>query len=436
LVPGGGFHSGIFAALLTSSDSRLNRVPIFCVVNLEKFGGVLMMSRRLLFIPLALLCLSLLTHAYAQAPSALYTWDNTGNAAPNIETWAKNFGANTVTLSNTTLGELTIVESGGAGADVAISDGSNRVRESSTAAGGGTDVTGLDFLEFDIGHNGSGPINVQFFVQASTGFTFVALGPDVAVQPGVNTYQVPLTGLTADQAVYLRTMGFNARSHAAVGDVTWTLREVRAGGTPLTTRDLVTHDAGTPEGGLQGAIVNFDNAAVQGNNGAQNQTGLSASGGALQWTDLGGSNGAAISWGNGTAWNGNTFNNRTTDASNYNYVTYRVSATEVTPGAGGTVGLQSFFQKNNFVFEAAEGGAVKSIPIDGQFHDVTFSLAGLTNMNVIDLTGLNLTQHAQDLNMRVDLVRFDVVPEPASVALLCIAIAGFSGITRRNRFGG
>jgi hypothetical protein len=395
-----------------------------------------MMSRRLLFTPSALLCLSLLTHAYAQAPSALYTWDNTGNAAPNIETWVKNFGTNTVILSNATPGELTIVESGGAGADVAISDGSNRVRESSTAASGGTDVTGLDFMEFDIGHSGSGPINVQFFVQASTGFNFVALGPDVAVQPGVNTYQVPLTGLTADQAVYLRTMGFNARSHAGVGDVTWTLREVRAGGTPLTTRDLITHEAGTPEGGLQGAIVNFDNAAVQGNNGGQNQTGLSASGGALQWTDLGGSSGAALSWGNGTAWNGNTFNNRTTDVSNYNYVTYRISATEVTSGAGGTIGVQSFFQKNNFQFEAAELGAIKSIPVDGQFHDVTFSLAGLTNMNVVDLTGLNLASHAQDVIMRVDLIRFDVVPEPASATLLCIAMAGCLGLARRMRFNG
>jgi hypothetical protein len=214
------------------------------------------------------------------------------------------------------------------------------------------------------------------------------------------------------------------------------LREVRAGGPPLTSRTLITHDAGTPEGGLQGAIANFDLPAIAGNNGGQNQSGLSAVGGALQWTDLGGSAGAAISWGNGTAWGGNTFNNRTTDLSNYDTVTYRISATEVTPGAGGTVGFQSFFQKDNFAFQAAEGGAVKNIPIDGQFYDVTFSLAGLTNMNVVDLTGLNLATHAQDLMMRVDSIRFDVVPEPASGTLLCIAIAGVSGLTRRRRFRG
>lgn len=392
-----------------------------------------MMLRRLLFAPVALLCLSVLTQAHAQSPSVLYTWDNTGNAAPNVESWVKNFGTNTVTLDNSIFGALTIIETGTAGEDVAISDGANRVRESSISAGGGTDVTGLDYLEFDIGHNGSGPINVQFYVQASTGFNFVALGPDLAVNPGVSTYQVPLTGLTADQAVYLRTVGFSARDHLAIGNVTWTLQEVRAGGTPLTSRTLITHDAGTPEGGVQGAIGNFDLAAIQGNNGGQNQSGLSASGGALQWTDLGGSAGAAISWGNGTAWNGNTFNNRTTDVSNYNYVTFRISATEVTPGAGGTVGFQSFFQKNNFQFETAEGGVVKSIPIDGQFYDVTFSLAGMTNMNVVDLTGINLATHAQDLIMRVDSVRFDVVPEPTSALLFGLALAGCFGVARKVR---
>jgi hypothetical protein len=370
---------------------------------------------------------------FAQSPSALYTWDASGNPAPNVENWVKNFGGNTVTLDNSTPGQLRIVESGGAGADVAISDGANRVRESSIAASGGTDVTGLDFLEFDLGHNGSAPIDVQFFVQASQGFTFVALGPDLPVAPGLNTYQVPLTGLTPEQAVYLRTMGFNARAHAAQGDVSWTLGEVRAGGTPLTTRTLITHDTGTPEGGLQGAWVNFDNAAVQGNNGGQNQTGLShdpGGSGSLEWTDLGGSNGAAVSWGNGTALNNNTFNNRTTDLSNYQTMTIRISADDPLDG-GGIVGFNAFFQKNNFAFENAEGGASRDIIIDGGFQEFTFSLAGLTNMNVVDATGINLFAHAQNLVINVDNIRFDV-PEPASAALTGVALAVI-GLSRRRR---
>jgi hypothetical protein len=371
--------------------------------------------------------------AHAQLPSVLYTWDNTGNAAPSVENWAKNFGANTVTLDNSIFGELRIIESGGAGADVAISDGANRVRESSTAASGGTDVTGLDYLEFDLGHNGAGPINVQFFVQASTGFTYVSLGPDLPVLPGVNTYQLPLTGLTPAQAVYLRTVGFNARSHSA--DVTWTLREVRTGGTPLVIRDLITHDAGTPEGGLQGAIVNFDNAAVQGNNGGQNQTGLAhnASGsGSLQWTDLGGSNGAAIGWGNGTAWNNNTFNNRPTDLSGYTHMVVRMSALDAT-NPNGTQLVQGYFQKDNFVFDAAD---TLSLPTDGQFHDLWFPIANLSNpgtMNVVDLTGINLAAHQNDLIINVDNIRFVTIPEPGAALLAGLGLAAAIGVKGRRR---
>jgi len=397
-----------------------------------------MKSLRLLSTSLALVCLMHGAQMFAQSPSVLYTWDDSGNVAPDIEAWIRGFGAadTSATLDNNVLGRLAITETSvAAGGSQAFSDGFNRVRESSTAASGGLDLTGLDFLEFDVGHNGAGNVNVQFYVQASTGSTFVALGPDLAVSPGVNTYQVPLSGLTPAQAVYVRTMGMNIRDHAAQGNLVWSLDEVRSGGTPLLVRDLITHDTGTPEGGLQGAIVNFDNAAVLGNDGGQNQTGLShnpAGSGSLQWTDLGGQNGAAVSWGNGTAWNGNTFNNRTTDLSNYNQVIVRISATDPS-GGGGELGLGAFFQKNNFQFQSAEGGAGRNLPIDGQFHDLTWSLDGLTNMNVVDLTGLNLFSHSQDLVINVDLIRF-VVPEPASSTLVVAALIGcFSMVGRVRR---
>jgi hypothetical protein len=367
--------------------------------------------------------------ASAQSPSALYTWSGTGN----VQQWFKNFGGNTATFANTTAGELTITETGTAGSSLAVTDDFNRVRESPAAPSGGIDATGLDFLEFDLGHSGLAGINVQFFTQASPGATFEALGPDLLVSPGINTYQVPLSGLTPAELVYLRTIGFNARDHAAVGNVTWTLREVRAGGTPLTQRDLITHDTGTVEGGLQGAIVNFDGPAVAGNTG-QNQTGLShnpAGSGSLRWTDLGGSAGAAISWGNGTAWNSNTFNNRTTDLSNYGEMIIRMSAAEVNPGTGGALDVQGFFQVNNFaLFHSA--GAAMQLPIDGQFHDLTFSLASLTNMNVVDQTGINLGAHPTDLVINVDLVRF-MIPEPSSWMFLATTAIGFFGLVRRHR---
>ena len=342
--------------------------------------------------------------ARAQMPSVLYTWNTPGD----IQTWSRAFGDNSATLQSTIAGELSIIETGTLGGSLAISDGGNRVRESSTASSGGTDLTGLDFLEFDLGHNGSGPIDVQFYVQGSPGYTFKALGPDLPVTPGVNTYKVPLAGLTADEIVYLRTMGFNARTHSAVGNVTWTLREVRSSGTPLTVRDLITHDTGSAEGGLQGAIANFDVAAIAGNDGGQNQSGLShnpAGSGSLQWTDLGGSNGAAITWGNGTAWNGNTFNNRTTDLGGYTEMIVRMSALDAVNPAG-SVGVQGFFQKNGFSFEAANGGTSKTLPTNGQYKDLTFSLSGLTNMNVVETTGINVGSHANDLTINVDNIRF------------------------------
>ena len=290
-----------------------------------------MMSQRWGFSLATMLVLGVASGAAAQSPGVLYTWNGTGN----IQQWVKNFGTNTATFDNNTAGELTFVETGAAGSTIAVTDGSNRIKETATGGSGGLDLTGLSSLQFDIGHNGAGPVNVQFFVQASTGFNFVSLGPDVAVAPGMNTYNLPLAGLTADQLVYIRTMGVNIRDHAALGNLTWTLREVRSAGTPLTVRDLVTFNTGTAEGGLQGAIGNFDLAAIQGNNGSQNQTGLShnpAGSGSLQWTDLGGSNGGAVTVGNGTAWSGNTFNNRETDLSNYQFMTVRMSATELAPG--------------------------------------------------------------------------------------------------------
>jgi hypothetical protein len=369
-----------------------------------------------------------------QSPGPIYTWNGTAN----VQQWALNFGGTGagVSLSNTIPGELTITETGTPGASIAPSDGANRIRESSTVASGGLDLTGLTSLQFDIGHNGTAPINVQFYVQASTGFNYVALGPDLAVAPGVATYTLPLAGLTADQAVYIRTVGFNARDHAAQGNVTWTLQEVRSVGPGLAQRDLATFNNGTAEGGLQGMIVNFDNAAVQGNDGGQNQTGLShnASGsGSLQWTDVGGGPGAAISIGNGTAWGGNTFNNRETDLSNYTMMVLTMSATDPLNG-GGTLGVQAFFQKNNFAFQAADGGNGQFLPIDGQFHDLIFPLAGLTNMDLVDQTGINLFSHPQDLVINLDNIRFlTAVPEPGSLLLGLVGVGGLYRIRRALR---
>jgi hypothetical protein len=226
-------------------------------------------------------------------------------------------------------------------------------------------------------------------------------------------------------------MGFNARTHNAEGDVVWTLNEVRAGGTPLNNRTLFKADAAI-EGGLQGAYANFDLPAIQGNNGGQNQTGLSydAATGSLTWTDLGGQQGAAMNFGNGTAWNGNTFNNRTADLSNYTTMSVRISATDPANG-GGQLGMNAFMQTNNFSFHSVQGGAPQNIPIDGRFHTVSWTLdATILNRNAVDATGINLFAHPQNLDIRVDWIRFNV-PEPSTLSLLVLAAAGC--MVRRTR---
>jgi hypothetical protein len=366
--------------------------------------------------------LSIATHA--QSPRVLYTWDG----PENVDEWAFNFGTNTISLSNSIAGQLTITETGTSGAGFAIRDGFNRIIEASTGATGGLDLTGLDFLEFDLGHNGLGPVNVQFYVQASTASNYLALGPDLAVLPGMATYQVPLPAMTYAQQAYIRTVGFSVRDHFAEGNLTWTLEEVRSGGTPLKHRELVNHNVGSSENGLQGAIANFDLAAIQGNNGGQNQTGLihNATGpGSLQWVDLGGSNGGAVTWGNGTAWNGNSFNERMTDLSNYQYVTFRVKATDPLDN-GGTVGFQPFFQSPGF-----QAAGFTSLPIDGQWHVLTYPLAGITGLDLTSWTGINLGAHPNTFTFDVDYIRFSV-PEPATCALMGLAVAAL-GLRRTDR---
>jgi hypothetical protein len=371
------------------------------------------------------------TLASAQSPSVLYTWTGTGNIAE----WVAGGSTNAATVSNSTPGLLTVVETGDPvaphdpGLRHVIRDADNRRFESSTAQGG-LDVTGLEALEIDVSHNGAGNINVQFFVQATPDYNYVWAGNDGSLNgndftlAGNTNYTLrfPLSLLTPAQQTYIRVLGLSVRDHDAVGNVTWNLSEVRSVGTPATSRILATHDVGTSEGGLQGAFVNFDAAAVQGNTG-QGQSGLSQNtngSGSLQWTDLGGSNGAAVSWGQGTVFfhsccGPNSFNERLSDFSNYGTVTFRVSATDPL-NAGGSVGVQAFFQTgDNFSYQTTQGGGVGAfgelqLPIDGQFHDLVFPLSAVTDRINVDDIGINLFSHANTLTMNVDTVRFDMVP--------------------------
>jgi hypothetical protein len=345
----------------------------------------------------------------AQSPRVLYTWDGTGS----VQDWAKAFGdLQDVTLENTTAGELTITETGATeGATVAIRDGDNTVAEGGASLGG-LDLTGLEAIEFDLGHNGAGPVNVQFFVSATPAYNFVALGPDQAVAPGVTTYVAPLADLLPEQIAYIRVVGINIRDHLEEGNLVWTLREVRSTGAPLAQRDFASHEPGTPDGGLQGAYVNFGNVAVEGNDG-QNQNGLSwndaappaGNTGSLHWVDLGVSGGGgAITWVNGTAFGGNSFNERPTDMSNYTRLAVRLAATNVIEGLVGSVQVQYFLQTGNFNFHVAGSG--QNLPADGEFHELSFPITAIPDLDFVDSHGLRIGEHlGGDLRIDVDYVR-------------------------------
>src|SRR4030095_6640198 len=128
-----------------------------------------MIPKRLLTGIVVSLCLSA-GSLPAQSPRVLYTWKGTGD----VQGWFKNFGDNVVTLENATGGELTVTESDGLGSGFAVSDDFNRIAEGEPGIGG-LDLTGLTSIEIDVGHDGTDPVDVQFFVQASSAARFGGL---------------------------------------------------------------------------------------------------------------------------------------------------------------------------------------------------------------------------------------------------------------------
>lgn len=374
-----------------------------------------MARSRILFAVLSMLIYSGV--ARAQSPGVLYTWPGTGNIAD----WTTN-GPNFTVLDNNTAGQLTATEMGDqldptiVGGEVFIHDGFQRRLESSADIGG-LDLTGLSYLEMDIGHNSpTATVNVQFYVQATPTYDYkwggsdgILQGPDWSLGPGMHTVRLPISQLAADHQVYIVGIGADVRNHASAGNLTWTISELRAVGTPLTTRDIATHNVGTSDNGLNGAYINFEGAAVQGGTGNQDQVGLSqntSGSGSLEWTDLGGGPGAAIGWGNGTTFGGNNYNERPLSADNYNQVIFRMKATDPL-NQGGTISVQSYFQ-NEAYFDYQVPGT-QDLPVDGQFHDLVFSLTGLHGMKSIDAFGVNLGAHPNNAIIDVDLVRFNTV---------------------------
>jgi PEP-CTERM motif len=395
-------------------------------------------SRRSVSIAAAMaVCLIASSSVFGQTARVLYTWDGTGDTRG----WGGDFGDYTgVTFDNNVAGVLRINEFLHGGTSYSVTDDANRVDEANLGLGG-LDLYGLDALEFDIGMNNSDStgVNVAFYVQASPNFDFINI-PDILVPDtdfGINTYTMDLSSLTDAQKAHIRRVGFEVRSHT--GDASFRLAEVRSVGAGAPKRVIATHEDGTLESGFNGARINFDQGAVIGNDGGANQTGLSVGGGLLTWTDQGtGSDpnnplasGAAISYQNGQwPWAGNDFESRPHDNTNYNFVTFRMRATDDPndAGADASLAVQGFSQVTGaYTYEVL---ADLNLPVDGQFHDVVFPLGANKSTSANNIS-INLQTHEHNVIVDVDSVIY-TIPEPGTFTLFGVALACIAGSRRRG----
>jgi hypothetical protein len=382
--------------------------------------------------------------AMAQSPSVLYTWDHSfgAGAGPNTEGWGYDFGAagQGLSLSNATDGVLTFTETL-AGGDWAIIDNYNGYKESAARSNlsgsfsiGGADFTGLDSIELDISHNGVGTINGQFVLRpAAPGCCGYKTQPISIAPGGPQTISVDLNafGLTAAEFKYNRTIGFQIFGNSEPNPVTFSLSEIRSAGTPDTSRVIADYAGG----GLENVVVKFDNTAINGSTGVDNQAGLSNVGGALRWVDLGNQNGGpsggAVAWGNNNAL-AVDYSSRTMDLSNYDFATVRMRAT---PGAGAdpTLGVQFYAQyadralNNEFAFQSTD----LVLPVDNQFYDLVFPISAFVDKDLTQWIGLNLQPHAGNMQIFVQSVVLTQIPEPASLAIVALGAACVAGVRRR-----
>ena len=79
----------------------------------------------------------------------------------------------------------------------------------------------------------------------------------MALGPGMHTLRIPVNQMTPDEQAYFIGIRITIRDHAAVGNLVWTITELRSVGTALTTRTLASHDAGRSITVSNGADFNF-----------------------------------------------------------------------------------------------------------------------------------------------------------------------------------
>lgn len=347
----------------------------------------------------------------AQSPRVL------NNFEEGTEGWELGFG--TINNINNLDGKLLWETDGTSGA---IRDNYNNTEAFFQPGAGGVDLTGLSALEFvNVVYTGEDPtIDVEFYVQASVDSVYKGsaqlIGHDVTFTAGVpQSVTVPLTTLLDTEIAWVRVWGMNIRTHTATAS--WSLDEVRSIGPALEERYIARFTPESPDNGFQSMIVNWAFEAIQGNDGLQNQDGLSVVAGAgvdgaLQFVSLGGvlsgenPAGGAISLCNGAgnfSTSGSNYWTAPTDISNYQFMEWYMKAIGT---EGSSVQVQLFSQSGQgWAYFNVLGGSPVTLEADGEWHKVTGDLTGMNAMDYVYTIGINLFGHPTDLTIQIDHIR-------------------------------
>jgi hypothetical protein len=365
-------------------------------------------------------------------PDVIYTWDH-GIGEPglgnNVETWAKNFGANDLTLDNSIDGILSITETGAAGSDWAINESFNRVKESFNGADyGGLDLTGLDALEIDISHDGPNTIFGQLIAWTVNDFT--VLGPISVDAGGLQTESVSISHLSPLDISTVRSLGVQIFGHEADGNRVWQISELRSAGSPLSERLIADHDDGAND--FDGVLINFNHNNVIGNTAPppKNRDGLNVNtvDGSLQWAETPG-DGVGLEWGGGdNLLNAEDFQARPMDLRQYRLAEVVVRAQSTAPGE--SIGVQFYMQNEEFMFYPAESD--QNLVADGTYQTLLFRITNIPNRDQVNIHGINFHEHTGSVQFNVSSFRY-LVPEPSAVVLCFVgAMAMLGGLRKRD----
>lgn len=362
--------------------------------------------------------------ATAQAPRVIYDFEL------GDEGWAWAYNGDPI-FTSAVGGALVFTTPAGA-VFPAFAEDSNNTSAQVWGNASCTPLTAVSALEFDIGYVGADPtITLQFYAQADSTYDYVVLGSAaITGNAGVQTVTVPLTNLTDIQRARVRQFGFQINNEQTAS-ADWTMSEVRsAGATPGTDRTLVTFQDTKADGGIEGMFVNFSNAAIVGNNGGQNNTGItqvneSGTDGVIQFTTQfvdGATGGGALTFGNGF---GAPFDpslgylNRPIDITGYDRLEAVMKATGP---AGAPVTMQLFAQTTgSYTYNTFDVDG--SLPRDGAFHTLSWDLntggPAIAERYYSQVVGFNLREVASGespVTIQIDEIRLIAPAPPASDA--------------------